>query len=1298
MQSHRGFILVVTVLGCSIPCLGAPVEPGLKVDRSGKTGLATFVRATNGGAIDIPVAAAAGGAKAGPMDFLHAHGRLFGVTTPETELALDKVVGDEIANTHTIYRQTYRGVPVFGGRLQVHQNPTGAVVSANGSFFPIPRTLQVRPALTADDAVARATATLAAVVPVVEKNQLVIVDPGWYGDAPVGAHLAYHIILADQTAGVREAFFVDAQNGKILDHWNLMHTARVRQVFNDVTNVTVRSEGGPATGDFEADGAYDYSGDYYDYLFRAFGRDSINGGGTTLLSTVHLQSSSCPNAFGGTGGASFCDGIVTDDIVAHEFTHGLTGFTADLIYQNQSGQLNESFSDVFGETVDLLNGNAAFPGAPGGTPWPTHGSGPGSDTPNVLRTACVASAFVTVNSPANIAGDYSAQPASFGAALTPAGTSANVVVANPIRACNVDMPFSNAGAMAGKIVLVNRGDCTFTEKVKNAQNAGAIGVIVANNVLAGLAPMGGADATITIRAVGISQADGSTIATEASSGTVNVTLRSNANPDVRWLVGEDSSGFGGAIRDMWMPSCMGHPDSANHPFQTCNPADDGGVHSGSGVPNHAFAIVVDGQSFNGYTVNGIGLFKAAAVWYRALTVYLTPTSDFGDAFIALNQAASDLVGQMIKDPRNGSNYAVFTSQDAAEINNALLAVEMNTLGLCGANEIMDPTPPTKCDGRVVVYSNPIQSGGTAGWTTQTTGPSGPPTPYLWVLRSSGLPMGHAGTAWFGEDRNIGNCGTQDESAVHSLTTSSIVLPGTLESPTVAFTHYLSTESGYDGGNVKLSVNGGAFQLIPASAFIYNPYNSVLVSAASGSTNPMAGQAAWTGGQGASNDWGTSLIDLTGLVQPGNSVRFRFDMGKDGCGGVTGWYVDDFELYTCPVVDCNGNGINDATDIANATSADCDGNGIPDECQIDSNSPAPGGPFFCTSGCDPDCNVNGIPDSCEVAGNDCNANQIPDSCEIANCAGDPACADCDNNGLPDSCDLNACGGNPACADCNENGVPDGCDIAGGADDFNGDGIPDQCQVPPIVADPDVLKTRFISFTVPGSQVNGSSETALRVRLTSLHHVSPPYTNGNTVAFSAFEGMTLWVGPPSEYVESSSSGILFHAAMLQCSPHYQDWSTIGLLHVTGSAIVPSSIYELENVASSCAGNESSCSVISPPIAIATTRWGDVETPYNPPDTTTQPDFGDVAALVNKFKGLLDAPIKARTLIAPGDAFGNITPAVMSVNVGFSHIAVCVDAFRGAPYPAQMGQCATGGGACTTNSDCTGANAPPCNLYCP
>src|SRR5262249_16826412 len=79
----------------------------------------------------------------------------------------------------------------------------------------------------------------------------------------------------------------------------------------------------------------------------------------------------------------------------------------------------------------------------------------------------------------------------------------------------------------GKIAFIDRGTCGFTNKVKNAQNAGAIGVVIADNV-AGCPPpgLGGTDATIVIPSVRITLSDGNTIRAQISSG-VTATLRTN---------------------------------------------------------------------------------------------------------------------------------------------------------------------------------------------------------------------------------------------------------------------------------------------------------------------------------------------------------------------------------------------------------------------------------------------------------------------------------------------------------------------------------------------------------------------------------------------------------------------------------------------------------------------------------------------------------------------------------------------------------------------------------------------------
>ncbi len=117
----------------------------------------------------------------------------------------------------------------------------------------------------------------------------------------------------------------------------------------------------------------------------------------------------------------------------------------------------------------------------------------------------------------------------FGAALTSGGlTGQALVVDDGVAAALItdacETPFINAGAMAGKIAVLDRGTCTFIVKAKNAQLNGAIGAIIINNTGGALSP-GGTDATITIPTIGITQADGAALKAAITGGVTNVTMR-----------------------------------------------------------------------------------------------------------------------------------------------------------------------------------------------------------------------------------------------------------------------------------------------------------------------------------------------------------------------------------------------------------------------------------------------------------------------------------------------------------------------------------------------------------------------------------------------------------------------------------------------------------------------------------------------------------------------------------------------------------------------------------------------------
>jgi uncharacterized repeat protein (TIGR01451 family) len=204
--------------------------------------------------------------------------------------------------------------------------------------------------------------------------------------------------------------------------------------------------------------------------------------------------------------------------------------------------INMSLGSAYGGITDtsaMASENAALVGvivvAAAGNSGDTifiHGS-PASSTRTISVAASadpgVPGAVVTVNSPAGIAGPYSAAPAAFGnGAPNPSGQTANVVLVNAgtgvaNQGCSA---LTNAAAVAGNIALVDRGTCSFQTKAATAQAAGAIGVIVANNAPGDptLLTMG-PDATqpnITIPAVLISFNDGATI--QAQLPGVNATL------------------------------------------------------------------------------------------------------------------------------------------------------------------------------------------------------------------------------------------------------------------------------------------------------------------------------------------------------------------------------------------------------------------------------------------------------------------------------------------------------------------------------------------------------------------------------------------------------------------------------------------------------------------------------------------------------------------------------------------------------------------------------------------------------
>lgn len=817
------------------------------------------------------------------------------------------------------YAQVHDGVPVFGSMVKANVDPQGDLTSVNGYAAP-DLDVSTKPATSAAAAERLAVSYVKKSPPSDEAgepadlsgleatSELVIYRTGFLKGERGTAHLAYAVEVANGK-DVRDQVILDAQDSRLLNRYSMVHDALDRELYEATGTPTAPVltkvwEEGQSTAGLNVDqkNLVDSSGESYWFFDNAFDRDSYDGEGATRITVNNDPRIDCPNANWNGVTTNYCDGVTSDDIVAHEWGHAYTEYTSGLIYQYQSGALNESYSDVWGETLDLINGRedegeTFATKRPDGQCEPT--------APPALD--------IDITAPANVAGPCFGIAATGAKPFTTTPVSAQVVVAtdpadqagqSTTDGCSA---FTNAAAVATKWAYVDRGTCTFATKVTNAKNAGATGIVIGNN---NVDPPAGFSGDPALYGVMVTQADG--VKFKTAGGPVSVTVAaediSSRTNSTRWLMGEKSEAFGGAIRDMWTPTCYGDPGKVSDVEYKCDPAmtDAGGVHSNSGVPNHAYALAVDGGTYNGQTVTGMGLDRAAAIWWRAQTAYLTPSSNFTDAANGLEASCRDLVGQDIRELTTAPNATPvladdITTANCAELTKVLTAVEMRTpVTKCNFQPLLNKATPSLCGTGTTTTSIWKENfeDGLVGWErdAEIVFPGGGNAP--WQADSS-APGGRTGGVARGvDDPDLGQCtnGAGDFSSRDSIISPVIAMPSALSAPKLSFDHYVATEGGYDGGNIKISVNEGAFTLIPKAAFLFNPYNSTLEE-----TNPLGGEDGFTGSDGGevAGSWGTSIVDLNKVgVKAGDKVRLRLDMGRDGCGGLDGWYVDNMQVLDC----------------------------------------------------------------------------------------------------------------------------------------------------------------------------------------------------------------------------------------------------------------------------------------------------------------------------------------------------------------------------------------------------------------
>ncbi|RJP46902.1 MAG: peptidase M4 family protein [Desulfobacteraceae bacterium] len=342
-------------------------------------------------------------------NFLRSRRGMLKISDPDRELQVLRYEKDHLDRRLVRYSQKWRGLDVWPAELNVHLDAEGNVDLLNGSFVSTPKRMVSDPVWSAEQAVNQARQTVdGGDKAEAGKTELILYAPG-----DRSPRLAWKIQLT-VSYDADWLVVIDAANGSTLTAFNRAPSLRIAgsgiDVFNQRRDLSVWRESGvhymidtakpmfdpasdfssvntikgaiiifdmentelPDAGDFNAplatstrpdsgwvpevvSLAYNLS-ETYDYYRQRHNRDSINGQGGTIFGFVRVGKN-YDNAFWTPEmqGVFFGDAqpyAAALDVVAHEYVHGVTSHTCNLVYRDQPGALNEAFSDIFGEMVE----------------------------------------------------------------------------------------------------------------------------------------------------------------------------------------------------------------------------------------------------------------------------------------------------------------------------------------------------------------------------------------------------------------------------------------------------------------------------------------------------------------------------------------------------------------------------------------------------------------------------------------------------------------------------------------------------------------------------------------------------------------------------------------------------------------------------------------------------------------------------------------------------------------------------------------------------------------------------------
>ncbi|MET1257606.1 M4 family metallopeptidase, partial [Aliikangiella maris] len=162
----------------------------------------------------------------------------------------------------------------------------------------------------------------------------------------------------------RDYLFYDASTNQLVDRYPQVHSAKSWKTYtlnggssNQAPGQLLCTNTQSCGGNAAAQRAHDGASKVYDYYSQKHGRDSLNNQGMSMISSVDLGEANAYWTGGqmiyGRAGGGFDNDFTADfDVIGHEFTHGVTQYTSGLVYRNESGALNEAWSDIFGVTIE----------------------------------------------------------------------------------------------------------------------------------------------------------------------------------------------------------------------------------------------------------------------------------------------------------------------------------------------------------------------------------------------------------------------------------------------------------------------------------------------------------------------------------------------------------------------------------------------------------------------------------------------------------------------------------------------------------------------------------------------------------------------------------------------------------------------------------------------------------------------------------------------------------------------------------------------------------------------------------